>query len=111
MGGIAIERAGHADLLQQRDDLAPPDRYGTHPERAAALMAGDVVMRRRGFRWPLIGRDMKAEAMSKAVQLVDIVGHEMAPAAAVPVPDGFIDVDGHANAPQRRRSGRLQDAV
>ena len=99
MAGIAIERTGHADLLQQRNDLAPPDRYGTEPDRAAALMAGDVVMRRRGFRWPLIGREMKAEAMGKAMQLVDIVGEKMAPAATRPVPDGCIDIDCQRRSP------------
>src|SRR5690349_15607317 len=53
-------------------------------------------MRRRSLRRPLIRGAMEADAAREAVQLVLVVGKQVAPLAAMPIPDRVVDVNGHA---------------
>src|SRR5262245_11864305 len=77
------------------DDLLPIADHGAERDRPPPLVAGQIVMRRRALRRALERRTLDPEQRREPMQLVGIVGQQMAPFQAAPVPDRVIDVDSH----------------
>src|SRR6478672_4754614 len=86
---------GHPHAPEDRDDLLAAAFDGAEPHRAVALEAGYVIVRCRCLGRSLVGRALDAKYGSETMQLVGVVGHQVAPAMAGPLPDRRIDVDCH----------------
>ena len=77
---------------------------GQMQARLYTLETGKVVMGRAGLGRPLVGGTGNPEPPRKAVQLVDLIGEQVAPFQTLPVPDGVVDID-HGGLSRNCRGG------